>query len=176
MVTNNTKIKEIDFLTHKISSDLVKIVNCETELIGIQTGGVYLAEKLKRNLKINKEVGMLNVSFYRDDYNLNNENNIKKIANLKKNIVPSKISHDIDNKTIILVDDIIKTGRTVRAAINEIFDYGRPKKIYFVAFLDVGFRQLPFQPDVVGQKISLKRDVVIKLRKLKENKLIFEMK
>ena len=53
-------------------------------------------------------------------------------------------------------------------AINEIFDYGRPKRIYFVAFLDVGFRQLPFQPDVVGQKISLKRDAVIKLVKLKK--------
>ena len=123
-------------------------------IVGIETGGYWIAEQLHKKLKPNTELGKLNITFYRDDYT--------KIG-LHPTVKPSSLPNDIDDRTIILVDDVLYSGRTVRAAMNELFDYGRPQRILLVILIDRGGRELPIQADVVGQRITLEADEQIKL-------------
>lgn len=123
-------------------------------IVGIETGGYWIAQTLHNNLNPDTELGKLNITFYRDDYT--------KIG-LHPTVKPSSLPTDIDGKTIILVDDVLYSGRTIRAAMNELFDYGRPEKILLVILIDRGGRELPIQADYVGQTISLDKNEQIKL-------------
>jgi pyrimidine operon attenuation protein/uracil phosphoribosyltransferase len=122
-------------------------------MIGIHTGGAWVAKQLHEQLGLDSELGLLDISFYRDDFSQNG---------LHPKVKGSELP-DIENKTIILVDDVIMSGRTIRAAMNELFDYGRPEKIVLACLLDVGHRELPIQADVVGEKIERPINQRIKL-------------
>lgn len=122
-------------------------------MIGIHTGGAWVAKQLHEQLGLNSALGLLDISFYRDDFSQNG---------LHPKVKGSELP-DIENKTIILVDDVIMSGRTIRAAMNELFDYGRPEKIVLACLLDVGHRELPIQADVIGEKIERPRNQRIKL-------------
>ena len=124
------------------------------KLVGVHTGGVWLAERLKRDLKIADPVGILDVSFYRDDFDQ---------SGLKPAIRPSQIAFEVAGSHILLVDDVLNTGRTVRAAMNEIFDYGRPAKIDLAVLIDRGGRELPIAASIVGATIELPADVAVVL-------------
>jgi len=128
-------------------------------LAGIRTRGVYLANYLKneieKELKTNVIVGEVDISFYRDDLTLLNEAPIVK---------ETKLNTEIDNKVIFLIDDVLYTGRTVRAAIDAIFDFGRPKAIKLVVLIDRGWRELPIYADIVGKKITTTYDEVVKVK------------
>ena len=124
------------------------------KLVGVHTGGVWLAERLKRDLKIADPVGVLDVSFYRDDFDQ---------SGLKPAVRPSQIAFDVAGSHILLVDDVLNTGRTVRAAMNEIFDYGRPAKIDLAVLIDRGGRELPVAAGIVGATIELPHDVAVVL-------------
>lgn len=110
-------------------------------IVGIYSGGAWLAERLNADLALQNKAGFIDVSFYRDDY-------AKK--GLHADVKPTQIPFDVDNATIILVDDVLYTGRTTRAAINELFDYGRPAKIMLAALVDRGGRELPIAADFVA--------------------------
>jgi pyrimidine operon attenuation protein/uracil phosphoribosyltransferase len=116
-------------------------VGPETGLIGIHTGGVWLAERLHQALGLEIPLGSLDVSFYRDDYG--------KIG-LHKNVKRSDIPFEVEGRPLILVDDVLYTGRTIRAAMNELFDYGRPASIRLAALVDRGGRELPIAAQFVG--------------------------
>jgi len=128
-------------------------------LAGIRTRGVYLANYLKneieKELKTNVIVGEVDISFYRDDLTLLNEAPIVK---------ETKLNTEIDNKVIFLIDDVLYTGRTARAAIDAIFDFGRPKAIKLVVLIDRGWRELPIYADIVGKKITTTYDEVVKVK------------
>ena len=124
------------------------------KLVGVHTGGVWLAERLKRDLKIADPVGILDVSFYRDDFDQ---------SGLKPAVRPSQIAFEVAGSHILLVDDVLNTGRTVRAAMNEIFDYGRPAKIDLAVLIDRGGRELPIAAGIVGATIELPADVAVVL-------------
>jgi pyrimidine operon attenuation protein/uracil phosphoribosyltransferase len=124
------------------------------KLVGVHTGGVWLAERLKRDLKLEDPVGILDVSFYRDDFDQ---------SGLKPAIRPSQIAFDVAGSHILLVDDVLNSGRTVRAAMNEIFDYGRPAKIDLAVLIDRGGRELPVAAGIVGATIELPHDVAVVL-------------
>jgi pyrimidine operon attenuation protein/uracil phosphoribosyltransferase len=124
------------------------------KLVGVHTGGVWLAERLKHDLKIADPVGILDVSFYRDDFDQ---------SGLKPAVRPSQIAFDVTGSHILLVDDVLNTGRTVRAAMNEIFDYGRPAKIDLAVLIDRGGRELPVAASIVGATIELPADVAVVL-------------
>lgn len=115
-------------------------------IIGIHTGGVWLAERLHQMLDIEEPLGILDISFYRDDFSR---------VGVNPQVHPSSIPFDVEDQHIILVDDVLQTGRTIRAAMNEIFDYGRPASITLVALVERGGRELPIQPNVVGVRPSL---------------------
>ena len=126
-------------------------------IVGIHSGGAWLAERLAQDLDLKARLGFIDVSFYRDDY-------AKK--GLHPDVKPTHIGFNVDGATILLVDDVLYTGRTTRAAINVLFDYGRPACIKLAALADRGGRELPVAPDYVGvtttlegrQLLSLTRD------------------
>jgi pyrimidine operon attenuation protein/uracil phosphoribosyltransferase len=124
------------------------------KLVGVHTGGVWLAERLKRDLDIADPVGILDVSFYRDDFDQ---------SGLKPAVRPSQIAFDVAGSHILLVDDVLNSGRTVRAAMNEIFDYGRPSKVDLAVLIDRGGRELPVAASIVGATIELPADVAVVL-------------
>jgi pyrimidine operon attenuation protein/uracil phosphoribosyltransferase len=115
-------------------------------MIGIQTGGVWVAERLHQLLDLSQPLGTLDISFYRDDFSR---------IGMNPQVKPSKLPVSVDEKHILLVDDILHTGRTIRAAMNEIFDYGRPACIRLIVLGERSGRELPIQPDVVGKHVQL---------------------
>ncbi len=96
-------------------------------MIGIHTGGVWVAKQLHQSLGIKDELGTLNISFYRDDFSR---------IGLNPQVEPSSIPFEVENRHIILVDDVLQTGRTIRAAMNEIFDFGRPASIILATLIE----------------------------------------
>jgi pyrimidine operon attenuation protein/uracil phosphoribosyltransferase len=118
----------------------------DAAIVGIHSGGAWLAERLARDLDLNGRLGFIDVSFYRDDY-------AKK--GLHPDVKPTHIPFNVDGATIVLVDDVLYTGRTTRAAINVLFDYGRPQRIMLAALADRGGRELPVAADFVGAHAAL---------------------
>ncbi len=114
-------------------------------IVGIYSGGAWLAKRLAKSLGVT-DIGYVDVSFYRDDY---------AEKGLHPEVKTSQISFDVNGATILLVDDVLYTGRTTRAAINTLFDYGRPAKIMLAALVDRGGRQLPVAADFVAQTCVL---------------------
>lgn len=123
-------------------------------MIGIHTGGAWVAEALHKRLAINEPLGTLDISFYRDDFSR---------IGMHPQVKPSNLPFDVEDRTIILVDDVLQSGRTIRAALNEIFDYGRPARVILAVLVDRSGRELPIQPDVSGFQITLGPHEQIKL-------------
>ncbi|RKY40135.1 MAG: bifunctional pyr operon transcriptional regulator/uracil phosphoribosyltransferase PyrR [Candidatus Omnitrophota bacterium] len=128
-------------------------------LIGIQTRGVYLAQRLKRIIKeienVDLPLGILDITLYRDDLTTIGE------APLVKK---TEIDFDINDKVVILVDDVLFTGRTIRCALDEIIDFGRPKRIELLVLIDRGHRELPIRADFVGKNIPTASDELVEVR------------
>ena len=128
----------------------------DVAIVGIHSGGAWLAERLAADLGLQGRLGFIDVSFYRDDY-------AKK--GLHPDVKPTQIGFNVDGATIVLVDDVLYTGRTTRAAINVLFDFGRPARIMLAALADRAGRELPVAADFVGvhadlapgQSLSLQR-------------------
>lgn len=116
------------------------------QLIGIHRGGVWLARWVQQQLQLQQPIGELDISFYRDDFNA---------RGLQPQVRPSKVPCVVDGMDIVLVDDVILSGRTVRAALNEIFDYGRPKTVRLACLIDLGRHELPIRPDVCASHMQL---------------------
>ncbi|WP_034299617.1 bifunctional pyr operon transcriptional regulator/uracil phosphoribosyltransferase PyrR [Herbaspirillum sp. RV1423] len=118
----------------------------QVAIVGIHSGGAWLAERLAAELQLNDRLGFIDVSFYRDDF---------AEKGLRADVKPSQIGFDVEGATIVLVDDVLYTGRTTRAAINELFDYGRPARILLAALVDRGGRELPIAADFLAETITL---------------------
>jgi pyrimidine operon attenuation protein/uracil phosphoribosyltransferase len=115
-------------------------------IVGIHSGGAWLAERLAADLQLAARTGFIDVSFYRDDYAR---------KGLHPEVKPTQIGFDVNGATILLVDDVLYTGRTTRAAVNVLFDYGRPARILLAALADRGGRELPVAADFVGTTMAL---------------------
>ena len=141
----------IDALLAELAVNLRGVLDAEEitqpALVGIRTGGVWVARRLRTLLGLSEPLGELNIAFYRDDFSR---------IGIHPTVAPSKLPFEVDNRDLILVDDILYTGRTVRAAMNEIFDYGRPRSIRLVVLFERSGRELPIQADLVGAHLQLK--------------------
>lgn len=137
----------ISRISHNIAKDIKN--SKKINFVGIRTRGNIIAERIlkeiKKQLNVDIPLGVLDITLYRDDFRT--KDNWPKLEQ-------STIDFDIDGKDVIIVDDVIYTGRTARAAIEAIMDYGRPSSIKLVALIDRGNRELPIQPDYVGLKIN----------------------
>ena len=129
-------------------------------MIGIHTGGLWVAEELHKNLKIKQPLGALNITFYRDDFTR---------IGMHPQVQPSNLPFNVDDQHIILVDDVLHTGRTIRAALNEIFDYGRPASVMLAVLVERGCRELPVSADVAATRIKLEKNQHIKLSRNEKN-------
>ncbi|ABA56892.1 bifunctional pyr operon transcriptional regulator/uracil phosphoribosyltransferase PyrR [Nitrosococcus oceani] len=125
-------------------------------MIGIHTGGVWVAERLLNQLDnlVSDPLGVLNIAYYRDDFTR---------IGMHPQVQPSQLPFSVADRHIILVDDVLYTGRTVRAALNEIFDYGRPASVTLAALVERAGRELPIQADVVGHHLDLAPNEQVKL-------------
>lgn len=126
----------------------------EPLMIGIHTGGVWVAERLHQALGFKDPLGQLDISFYRDDFTR---------IGLHPQVRPSHLPVSIDDRHIVLVDDVMQTGRTIRAALNVLFDYGRPASVVLATLAARDGRELPIEPDVVGLHARLEPGRHIKL-------------
>ena len=128
-------------------------------MVGIHTGGDWVANKLYQQVNQTQVIftdplSSLDISFYRDDFSR---------IGMNPKVKPSNLPTDVEDRHIILVDDVLHTGRTIRAAMNEIFDYGRPASITLVCLIDRSGRELPLQADIVGERVVLNEGEHIKL-------------
>ncbi len=126
----------------------------DAAFVGIYSGGAWLAERLAAMIAGSHPLGFIDVSFYRDDYAR---------AGLKGGARRSDLPFEVAGATIVLIDDVLYTGRSVRAAINELFDYGRPAAIELAVLIDRGGRELPIEPTYVGARAAVARDLSVVL-------------
>lgn len=129
-------------------------IDAQTVMVGIHTGGVWVAEVLHKLLGIQEPLGALDISFYRDDFTR---------IGMNPQVKPSQLPFSLEGRHIILVDDVLHTGRTIRAAMNELFDYGRPASISLAVLVERGGRELPVEAQVTGVKIKLAENEHVKL-------------
>jgi len=128
----------------------------ELAIVGIHTGGVFLARRIHRETLADIEgvrppVGTLDVALHRDDIGL-------------RPVVPEAVTDlttDLDGRVVVLVDDVLFTGRTIRAALDALCDFGRPRSIQLAVMVDRGHRELPIRPDYVGKNLPTRRDEVV---------------
>jgi pyrimidine operon attenuation protein/uracil phosphoribosyltransferase len=146
--------REIDDLLAAMTEALHGYLGGEPLMIGIHTGGVWIAERLHRDLGVRDPLGTLDITFYRDDFTR---------ISMNPQVKASHLPVDIDDRHVILVDDVLHTGRTTRAAMNVLFDYGRPKSIKLAVVVERDGRELPIQADVVGQHLQLGNHQEVKL-------------
>lgn len=148
----------------RISHEIVEKVGTleNLVLIGIWTRGVYLAKRIadtiSRVASVEMPVGSLDISFYRDDV----------YGKVDQPVVKSTdISFDVNEKTVVIIDDVLFTGRTVRAAMDAVMDYGRPRRIMLAVLIDRGHRELPIRADIVGKNVPTRADEMVRVH-LKE--------
>ncbi|TDY91086.1 UNVERIFIED_ORG: pyrimidine operon attenuation protein/uracil phosphoribosyltransferase [Herbaspirillum seropedicae] len=134
----------------------------EVALVGIHSGGAWLAERLASELGLAERLGFVDVSFYRDDFSE---------KGLRADVKPSQIPFDVEGATILLVDDVLYTGRTTRAAINELFDYGRPARVLLAALVDRGGRELPIAADFVAASVELSKQENLQLQRADDGRI-----
>mgnify|MGYP006431060141 CR=1 FL=1 len=155
----NTDLPDIEPLLATLTERVSDLAEAEGSprctLVGIHQGGAWLAEALRQRLDWPEAPGTLDIAFYRDDLAR---------GGLPGAVRPSKMPLDIDDRVIILVDDILYTGRTIRAAMNELFDYGRPAAVRLAVLLERPGRQLPIAADIAAAPIDLAPGQRVKLR------------
>ncbi|TCK17136.1 pyrimidine operon attenuation protein/uracil phosphoribosyltransferase [Thiogranum longum] len=130
------------------------LIDEQTAMVGIHTGGVWVAQQLYPLLDIREPLGELDISFYRDDFTR---------IGMNPQVRPSQLPFSVDDRHIILVDDVLHTGRTIRAAMNELFDYGRPASITLAVLVERDGRELPIEAAVTGQHMELGEQDHVKL-------------
>jgi len=145
---------EIEKLLMTMATQLEQIAPGKPVMVGIQTGGVWIAERLHKFMELKAPLGHLNIAFYRDDFSR---------IGLHPQVTPSSLPFGVEDQHIILVDDVLHTGRTIRAALNEIFDYGRPARVTLAVLIERSGRELPICADVIGKSMSLKPGEHVKL-------------
>jgi pyrimidine operon attenuation protein / uracil phosphoribosyltransferase len=136
----------------------------DVALVGIHTRGVPLAQRLRRRIEefsgIAPDIGALDITFHRDDVSVRAGTGLENRAPLRSQPVvrDTRLDFPLEGRTVILVDDVLYTGRTIRAAIDALFEYGRPARVQLAVLVDRGHRELPIRPDYVGKNLPTSRD------------------
>ena len=156
------KLPEAEKLCEELARELKPLIGPNTAMVGLYTGGAWLAERLHKQLAIEKPLGLMDIAFYRDDY---------AARGLKHDPKRTKIPFDVNGCELLLVDDVLYSGRTVRAAMNELFDYGRPASIALVVLADRGGRQLPICAQHCGVRVEVPKGMRLRLNRDKNGKL-----
>jgi pyrimidine operon attenuation protein/uracil phosphoribosyltransferase len=156
------KLPEAEELCAKLAAELKPRIGPKSAMVGLYTGGAWLAERLHPLLGLNTPLGLMDIAFYRDDY---------AARGLKHDPKRTKIPFDVNGCELLLVDDVLYSGRTVRAAMNEIFDYGRPASIALTVLVDRGGRQLPICAQHLGARVDVPAGMRLALKRDERGKL-----
>jgi pyrimidine operon attenuation protein/uracil phosphoribosyltransferase len=163
----STQLPDAEALLKQLAASLQPLITEKTALVGIHSGGAWLMERLLSMLGKNLAHGILDVSFYRDDYSQ---------RGLHSETIPSQIAFDVTDCHIILIDDVFYTGRTIRAAMNELFDYGRPASITLAVLVNRGGRELPIAPQISAFDTHLDAQENLQLLRHDAGKFYFSLK
>jgi pyrimidine operon attenuation protein / uracil phosphoribosyltransferase len=156
------KLPDAEKLCEQLAAELRPQLTPKTAMIGLYTGGAWLAERLHQLLALTTPLGLMDIAFYRDDYSA---------RGLKHDPKRTKIPFDVNGAELLLVDDVLYSGRTVRAAMNELFDYGRPESIALVVLADRGGRQLPICAQYCGSRVEVPPGMRLRLTREAGGKL-----
>ena len=157
-----TKLPDAEKLCEQLAAELRPTLGAKSAMIGLYTGGAWLAERLHAVLEMKEPLGLMDIAFYRDDYHT---------QGLHHDPKRTRIPFDVSGRDILLVDDVLYTGRTVRAAMNELFDYGRPASISLVVLADRGGRELPICAQYCGAKVAVPAGQRLRLTRTSDGKL-----
>ena len=149
----------------KVMQLLMASYSSPPQLVGIASGGVWLAERLQADLKLPGKTGTLSSAMHRDDF-------------AKRGLASSsqtQLPFDVNGAHLVVVDDVLYTGRTIRAVINELFDYGRPASVKLAVLVDRGGRELPVQPDLAMARVALPATQSLALAQLVDGSFSFEV-
>jgi len=157
-----TTLADAEKLCQQLAAELKAALTPKSAMIGLYTGGAWLAERLHGLLGMREPLGLMDIAFYRDDYHQ---------QGLKHDPKRTKIPFDVTGRELLLVDDVLYTGRTIRAAMNELFDWGRPASITLVVLADRGGRQLPICAQYCGAKVDVPAGMRLRLKRGADGKL-----
>ncbi len=144
----------VDKMLASMAESIRPMLDQSPLFIAICSGGIWVAERLHQRLNIQEPLGFLDISFYRDDFSR---------LGLNPKVQTSSLPVSIDDRHILLIDDILHTGRTVRAALNELFAWGRPASVVLAVLLDRGDRELPLHAEIVGHRLHLDTTYFVKI-------------
>jgi pyrimidine operon attenuation protein/uracil phosphoribosyltransferase len=156
------KLPDAEKICDQLVRELKPRIGPKTAMVGIHTGGAWLAERLHAMLGVREPLGLMDIAFYRDDYHA---------QGLHHDPKRTRIPFDVSGRDLLLIDDVLYTGRTIRAAMNELFDYGRPDSISLVVLADRGGRQLPICPQYCGVRLEVPSGMRLRLKRGEEGKL-----
>ena len=159
-------LPDAEALLPRLADELRALATPQLAMIGLYTGGAWLAERLHSMLALPTPLGLMDIAFYRDDYHQ---------EGLKHDPKRTKIPFDVEGRDLLLVDDVLYTGRTVRAAMNELFDYGRPRSISLVILADRGGRQLPICAQHCGARVEVPDGMRLRLKRREDGSLHLEL-
>ena len=145
----STPLPDPEALVRAMADAMRGNISADAGMVGIYTGGAWIAERLHRALALATPLGHLAVTLHRDDFGR---------IGLHRESRRSQIPFSVDGREIILVDDVLHTGRTIRAALNELFDFGRPKSVRLAVMAERSRRELPIAPDWLGARIEVRPD------------------
>ena len=162
----HASLPDVDPLIAQLAAAIAPILTPDTVIVGIHTGGAWVAGRLHALLGCKLPLGTLDISFYRDDFSR---------IGLHPQVKPSNLPFDLEGRDILLVDDVLHSGRTVRAAMNELFDYGRPASIRLAVLVDRGGRELPIRPDFAGLTLAVPAHQNVNLSRLDDGHLTLSL-
>lgn len=164
----NAPLPDPEIQLNELAQQILALLRTDTLMVGILSGGAWLCDSLSRRIHsltgTSIETGSLNVSFHRDDF---------QDIGLHHQSLPTHIPSSIDGRSVLLIDDVLFTGRTTRAAINELFDYGRPASIQLAVLADRGGRELPITPNACVWTLELPSKQNLALSRSQEGNLIW---
>jgi len=162
-----TSLPNAEELCQRLAIAMRPQVSPETVLVGIHTGGVWVADWLQREFRFATPPGSIDIGFQRDDHRLG--------GSLKSGGRPSHLPFDVEGAHVVIVDDVLFTGRTIRAAMNELFDYGRPARVDLAVLVDRGGRELPIAATWCPQALTLPASQILALEKSEDGALSFKV-
>lgn len=161
----STLVLDAEALYRELLCGVRGLCNAKTHLVGVTSGGAWLVERLQRDLGLAGEPGTISSAMHRDDFAR------RGLAAGGQTVLP----FDVNEAEILLLDDVLYTGRTIRAVINELFDYGRPASIQLAVMVDRGGRQLPIQPDFAAARVTLPTDQSLALARNDQGNFSFKV-
>ncbi len=162
----STLALDAEALYAELRQGVARLVDENTVLVGIWTGGAWLAQRLHRDLQRKGEVGVISSALHRDDFGQ---------RGMATGADATRLPWSIDGLNIVLVDDVLHTGRTIRAVVNELFDFGRPAKVSLAVLVDRNGRELPIEPTYAAARVALPATSRLRLAMLEDGKFTFSI-